>query len=89
MKCINLNQEQYRNSIQPKTHKKLNKSQNYPGKAPLDAKKLENHSRGEGLTGQGVRHPLYKEKLKRREQKINYAQEQAARAEILLTEDQG
>lgn len=39
--------------------------------------------------GAGVRHPLYAEKLKKQEKKFNYAQEQAARAEILLAEDQG
>lgn len=39
--------------------------------------------------GMGVRHPLYAEKLKKKERRYDYAQEQAARAEILLTEDQG
>lgn len=61
----------------------------FPGKAPVDPKSLERHSRGEGLQGKGVRHPLYAAKLKKKENKYKYAQEQAARAEILLTEDQG
>ncbi|XP_013146049.1 PREDICTED: WD repeat-containing protein 46 [Papilio polytes] len=61
----------------------------FPGKAPVDPKSLERHSRGEGLQGRGVRHPLYAAKLKKKENKYKYAQEQAARAEILLTEDQG
>ncbi|XP_049866954.1 WD repeat-containing protein 46 [Pectinophora gossypiella] len=63
--------------------------QKYPGKAPLDPKKLEQHARGEGLEGKGVRHPLYAVKLKKKERKLKYAQEEAARAEILLTEDHG
>ncbi|KAJ2952607.1 hypothetical protein O0L34_g6930 [Tuta absoluta] len=63
--------------------------QKYPGKAPLDPAKLEQYSRGDGLEGKGVRHPLHATKLKKKEQKIKYAQEEAARAEILLTEDKG
>lgn len=51
--------------------------------------KLEAHSRGEGFAGKGVRHPLYAVKLKKKENKHKYAQKQAARADILLTEDQG
>lgn len=61
----------------------------YPGKAPVDPKKLENHSRGEGLDAQKVKHPLHAAKLRKRENKLHYAQKQAARAEILLTEQQG
>ncbi|KAL0893697.1 hypothetical protein ABMA27_013848 [Loxostege sticticalis] len=61
----------------------------YPGKAPVDPKKLENHSRGEGLDAQNVKHPLHAAKLRKRENKLHYAQKQAARAEILLTEQQG
>ncbi|XP_013190083.1 WD repeat-containing protein 46 [Amyelois transitella] len=67
--------------------KKVNKK--YPGKAPIDKEKLELHSRGEGLSSKGVRHPLHAAKLKRREKKLNFAQEEAARAEILLTEEKG
>ncbi|CAD0196652.1 unnamed protein product [Chrysodeixis includens] len=70
------------NAIRPKKNKK------FEGKAPIDPEKLEVHSRGEGV-GKGVRHPLHAEKLRKRERKYNYAQEQAARAEILLTEGQG
>ncbi|XP_028168059.1 WD repeat-containing protein 46 [Ostrinia furnacalis] len=65
------------------------KPQKYPGKAPVDPKKLENHSRGEGLNPKKVKHPLHAAKLKKKENKLNYAQKQAARAEILLTEEQG
>ncbi|XP_068630146.1 WD repeat-containing protein 46 [Battus philenor] len=68
---------------------KRKKNERFPGKAPLDPKKLERHSRGEGFQGKGVTHPLHAKKLQKKERKHNYAQEQAARAEILLTEDQG
>ncbi|XP_014368160.2 WD repeat-containing protein 46 [Papilio machaon] len=61
----------------------------FPGKAPVDPNSLERHSRGEGFQERGVRHPLHALKLKKKENKYKYAQEQAARAEILLTEDQG
>ncbi|PZC82826.1 hypothetical protein B5X24_HaOG209611 [Helicoverpa armigera] len=64
------------------------KKPKYEGKAPVDPEKLEAHSRGEGV-GKGVRHPLHAEKLRKRERKFTYAQEQAARADILLTEDHG
>ncbi|XP_069365418.1 WD repeat-containing protein 46 isoform X1 [Maniola hyperantus] len=64
------------------------KAAQYPGKAPINPEKLEHHTRGEGI-GKGVRHPLYALKLKKRENKFKYAEEQAVRADILLTEDQG
>lgn len=60
----------------------------YPGKAPVAKELLEKHSRGDGI-GIGVKHPILLEKLKRKEKNIDYANEQAARAEILLTEEQG
>ncbi|KAJ0180380.1 hypothetical protein K1T71_003784 [Dendrolimus kikuchii] len=81
--------EQHRKSVKPNTYNKFNKTQKYPGKAPIDPERLKKYTRGKGLVGKGVRHPLYKEKLKQKEKKINYAQVQSARAEILLTEDQG
>lgn len=61
----------------------------FPGKAPIDPLKLEQHSRGEGISSKKVGHALHAAKLKKKEKKIQYAQKQAARAEILLTEDQG
>lgn len=82
-------------NIKFQRHKKIekgknkNKNKKFPGKAPIDQKKLEKHSRGEGIGGEGVRHPLYAEKLKKKERKFDYAQEEAARAEILLTEERG
>ncbi|CAK1556099.1 unnamed protein product [Leptosia nina] len=64
------------------------KKNKFPGKAPIDSKKLEKHSRGDEI-GKGVRHPIHALKLKKKEIKYKYAQEQAARADILLTENAG
>ncbi|KAM3963414.1 WD repeat-containing protein 46 [Aphomia sociella] len=60
----------------------------FKGKAPINKKTLEQYSRGEGI-GNGVRHPLYAAKLKKKERKHIYAEEESARAEILLTEETG
>lgn len=65
------------------------KSTKFPGKVPIDPRKLELHSRGERMAGTGVMHSFHREKLERREKKFNSAQTQAARAEILLAEEQG
>ncbi|XP_023951627.2 WD repeat-containing protein 46 [Bicyclus anynana] len=84
-----LKDQKYKEKYNVKKEKKETKQvQKFPGKAPINPEKLEQHSRGEGL-GKGVRHPLYAVKLKKRENKFKYAEEQAARADILLTEDQG
>ncbi|XP_072943742.1 WD repeat-containing protein 46 [Epargyreus clarus] len=83
-----LKSQKYKNSDKVRKPKNKDKKK-FPGKAPIHPDKLEQHSRGEGVAGKGVRHPLYAVKLKKKERKISYAQDQAARAEILLTEDQG
>ncbi|XP_022117062.2 WD repeat-containing protein 46 [Pieris rapae] len=59
------------------------------GKSPINLKKLEKHSRGDGISGKGVKHPLYAAKLQKKELKYRFAQSQAARADILLTENAG
>lgn len=78
---------QKNNNKNNQNKKKVKKE--YPGKAPIDKERLERHSRGEGLNRKGIKHPLHAAKLKRKEKKLNYAQEEAARAEILLTEEKG
>ncbi|XP_050345049.1 WD repeat-containing protein 46 [Nymphalis io] len=81
--------QKYKNQKHIQTKKNIKKENKFTGKAPIDPEKLQHHSRGEGFEGKGVRHPLYALKLKKKENKLKYAQEQAARADILLTEDQG
>lgn len=83
--CISFIKQQNKNAQANKRHIK---GERFPGKAPIDPEKLEQYTRGEGL-GKGVRHPLHALKLKKRENKFKYAEEQATRADILKTEDQG
>lgn len=61
----------------------------FPGKLPIPKEKIMKYSKGEGLEGKGVTQPSYLRKLKNREKHIAFAEKQAARAELLLTEDVG
>ncbi|XP_065090998.1 WD repeat-containing protein 46 [Ochlerotatus camptorhynchus] len=56
---------------------------------PVDPEALKRHSRGEGLDVKGVKTKFQKIRQKRHELNIDFATEQAARAEILLNEDEG
>lgn len=87
-RLLRANKFKTKRNIQNKKHN-TEKDKKFPGKAPINPEKSEQHSRGEGFEGKGVKHPLYSIKFKRKENKHKYAQEQAARADILLTEDQG
>lgn len=58
-------------------------------KLPIDPESLERHSRGVGLEGKGIKTKHHAIKLKRKEKLIANAQEEAAHAEILLTESAG
>ncbi|KAG6459502.1 hypothetical protein O3G_MSEX011416 [Manduca sexta] len=88
-KMYHAQRSQDKKPIRQKPNFKRKKPQNFPGKAPLNPKKLEEYSRGERFQGRGVKNPLHNLKLKKKDRKIHYAEKQAARAEILLTEDQG
>lgn len=61
----------------------------YPKKKPIPKELLEKHSRGEGLNVKGVRTRVHKKKHEQKERNIQFANELAARAEILLTEESG
>ncbi|XP_034947731.1 WD repeat-containing protein 46 [Chelonus insularis] len=65
----------------------------YPGKAPVDPKKLEKHKRGKGVELRPgkirIKGKYNQERLKRKEKAVQKAAEDAARAELLLTEDPG
>jgi hypothetical protein len=50
---------------------------------------LAHHSRGEGLSGDGIKTNFHQKKLEKREANIEFSIEQAARAEILLPEESG
>lgn len=72
---------------------RLSTRSKYPGKAPVSKDKLEKYSRGAGVnlskTRSGVRTKVHRVRLKRKEKAIEYATEQAARSELLLTESEG
>jgi hypothetical protein len=56
---------------------------------PVEPKKLERYSRGEGVDTKKIKHKFYQKRFQNKEKKINYAIEQAARTEYLLPEDSG
>lgn len=65
------------------------KKARFPGPAPLDPILLKKHSRGPGTAMGNVKTNVLKEKLKRKEIYYEFAEEQAARTELLLKEDEG
>lgn len=58
-------------------------------RVPVPEEKLAVHSRGEGLSGDGIKTNFYQKKLKKHEADIQFSIEQAARAELLLPEESG
>lgn len=73
-----------------KKKKKAKKgSDPYPGKKPIDPESLERHNRGEGVDTEKVKTKFKQKEQARREQRIEFAAEQSARAEILLGEEAG
>jgi hypothetical protein len=56
---------------------------------PIDSKTLEKYSRGEGVQVHDIAHPIYRKKIKSKEKKIEFSTQEAARNEILLTEEPG
>ncbi|XP_043274865.1 WD repeat-containing protein 46 [Venturia canescens] len=65
----------------------------YPGKAPVSKEKLAKHGRGEGLDlragSSRIRTKIQRQRLRIKERVIEKATEQAARTELLLTEEPG
>lgn len=69
-------------------NKRINKNKKI--KTPeIESALLKKHSRGEQIEESGVKTNFFKTKLKKKEIYLNYATEQAARTEILLTEQHG
>ncbi|XP_062556046.1 WD repeat-containing protein 46 [Armigeres subalbatus] len=79
----NRQKKQFRKN--PKLRKQCNKLDD----VPVDPAALERHSRGEGLAVEGVKSKFQKIHQKRKEINIEFAAEQAARAEVLLNEEEG
>ncbi|GAB0089722.1 WD repeat-containing protein 46 [Sergentomyia squamirostris] len=61
----------------------------YPGPAPIDPESLEKHSRGPGIDVKGGKKSFHTARIKKKEIYYEFANEQAARTEILLKEDEG
>lgn len=62
----------------------------YPGRAPIPLEKLQKYQRGKAVAlYRGVKTPAKKLEVRRKEKKIKYASQQAARAELLLHEEGG
>ena len=72
-----------------KYKKSWKKEDPYPGKKPVNPEALEKHERGEGVTTDKIKTKFKQKEQKRREEKIQFAEEQSARAEIFLHEDAG
>lgn len=69
----------------PKKWNKNKKKKNFV----INPAAMERHSRGPVMKGDGVKTNFFQDKLKRREILYEFAQEQAARTEILLNENEG
>ena len=61
----------------------------FPGKKPVDPVALERHNRGEGVNTEKVKTKFKQKEQQRREQRIDFAEEQSARVELLLQEEGG
>lgn len=69
--------------------KKKIKKAKFPGPAPIDPELIQKHSRGPATSNRFVKTGVMKEKIRRKEATFEFANEQAARTEILLREDEG
>jgi hypothetical protein len=58
-------------------------------RVPIPEEKLARHSRGEGLSGDGIKTNFYQKKQRKHEANILFSIEQSARAELLLPEESG
>jgi len=61
----------------------------FPGKKPVDSEALERHARGEGVDTTKVRTKFKAKEQARREERVEFANVQAARAEVLTAEEAG
>lgn len=61
----------------------------FPGRKPIDRKKVERYSRGQSVNLMSIQNKVKENELKRQEDTLAFASEQAARGEILLPEEAG
>jgi len=68
-------------------HKSKRSKKSFKGRAPVDPEALARHSRGPGVRPERVRTKYMRKMQERREKNLKMAEETAARAEILQTND--
>lgn len=60
------------------------------GKVPVDKEKMKKYERGSGVDlKKGIKNKIHRQRLRQKEKAIETMAEQAARTEMLLTEDHG
>ena len=68
----------------------LAKKKRHSHKVPVDEEKLKKYQLGEGVNlKKGIKNKIHRQRLRQKEKVIETLAEQAARTEILLTEDCG
>ncbi|XP_075227534.1 WD repeat-containing protein 46 [Lycorma delicatula] len=79
----------YKLLAEKKKKRNKNESNSKVDHVSVPKEKLQKYSRGDGFEGTGVKTKLMKKKLLQKEQNMQWAAEQAARAEILLLGESG
>ncbi|KAK9871239.1 hypothetical protein WA026_011515 [Henosepilachna vigintioctopunctata] len=66
-----------------------NKNPKFKGRAPISKELLEKYGKGDGVDCKEIKTKIHQKKIEKKELDIKFATEQAARTEILLTEEYG
>ncbi|XP_063908870.1 WD repeat-containing protein 46-like [Zophobas morio] len=66
-----------------------NPNPKFKGKVPIPKKRLKKYARGEGINKTGIKTKIHQKKFEKKEKVIKFAAQQAARAEVLLIEEEG
>lgn len=66
-----------------------NPNPKFKGKVKPSSELIEKYSKGEGVNLRAVRTSVHQKKIEKKEKRLKFAVEEAARTEILLTEDSG
>lgn len=66
-----------------------NPNPKFKGKVKVPKQLLKKYSRGEGINKTGIKTTIHQKKIEKKEKVIKFATIQAARAEVLLTEEDG
>ncbi len=69
--------------------RKREKPDRFPGRKPVDKKKFNSHSRGHKADINAIKSRIKQKETQRQEKILEFAAEQAVRAEILLPEEAG